>query len=235
MGQYSVSGLKGLDRAVAIMMAVADEPHSLAELCAATELPRATAHRLATALEAHRILARTSDGRWTIGPTLTTLSLGGQDQLLDAAAPVMTDLMGTTGESVQLYQRTGTTRTCIAAQEPATGLRNRVPVGSQLPLTAGSGAKVFCAYISPALSSVILGEAAFSERDLELVRERGWAESVSEREVGLASVSAPVMDTNGSLVAVLSISGVAERLRPSPGKLWGEELTAAAKRLSAAL
>ncbi|PZA19832.1 helix-turn-helix domain-containing protein, partial [Modestobacter versicolor] len=53
-----------LDKAVAILRAVADEPASLAELVVRTELPRATAHRLATALEAHRLLRRTSAGTW---------------------------------------------------------------------------------------------------------------------------------------------------------------------------
>lgn len=71
MGDYSaVSGIKVLDRAVAIMMTAANSPSSLNELCEETGLPRATAHRLATALEAHRILVRTPDGKWTAGPAL---------------------------------------------------------------------------------------------------------------------------------------------------------------------
>ena len=44
-----------------------------------------------------------------------------------------------TGESVQLYRRDGAQRVCVAAAEPASGLRDTVPVGSRLPMTAGSG------------------------------------------------------------------------------------------------
>lgn len=217
------------------MMSVADRPRSLAELCEDTELPRATVHRLATALETHRILARTSDGRWSIGSALATLGAGAKNKLIDAATPVMAGLVNRTGESVQLYQASDSTRTCIAAQEPPSGLQNTVPVGSQMRLTAGSAAKVFLAHASAELRSALLPDAAFSATELELVRAQGWSESVSEREVGLASLSAPVFNSAELFLAVLSISGPAERLGPDPGAKWSADLVVAAKALSQAL
>ena len=236
MGQYSaVSGIKVLDRAVAIMMAVAPHPLSLTELCETTGLPRATAHRLATALETHRILARGDDGRWTTGTALTALGTGGRDQLLDAARPVMSDLVDVTGESVQLYQLTGTSRTCVAAQEPPVGLQNTVPVGSQLALTSGSAAKVFLAFGSPQLRDIILPQVTFNPEELGNVEKQRLSESVAERELGLASLSAPVFTPAGRFIAVLSVSGPAERLRPHPAEKWGRELSAAAERLSASM
>ncbi|MDO5684446.1 MAG: IclR family transcriptional regulator [Propionibacteriaceae bacterium] len=236
MGQYSAeSGIKVLDRAVAILFAVAPDPLSLTDLCAATGLPRATTHRLATALETHRLLARHADGRWTIGPALAALGAGGKDQLIDAATPVMAELVNTTGESVQLYQLDGASRTCVAALEPPSGLQNTVPVGSRLPLTSGSAAKVFLAHGPAQLAEALLADAAFSPAEVTTVAEQGWAESVAEREVGLASLSAPVFSSTGAFVAVLSVSGPSERLRPHPGKKWGADLVAAARRLSEAL
>ncbi|WPF67074.1 MULTISPECIES: IclR family transcriptional regulator [unclassified Corynebacterium] len=235
MGHYDASGIKVLDRAVSIMVTVAHQPRSLTELCEATELPRATAHRLATALEAHRILARTSEGKWTIGPTLTTIGARSKNQLIDAATPTMTALMERTGESVQLYQLTGTSRTCIAALEPSSGLQNTVPIGSRMPLTAGSAAKVFLAYASPDLRDSILPQASFDAAALSEVRERGWADSIGEREVGLSSLSAPISNSAGEFLAVLSLSGVSERLRPSPGELWGAAILDSARHLSQAL
>lgn len=229
------SGIKVLDRAAHILEVVAEEPRTLAELCAATELPRATAHRLASALEVHHMLSRTTGGKWTIGPALTSLSSGIADYLIGAAQPIMTQLMELTGESVQLYRLTGGTRTCVAAQEPLSGLHNTVPVGSRLPLTAGSAAQVFLAYGPNSLSKEVLRDAAFNQRRLSHVRERGWAESVSEREPGLASVSTPVFDANEALIAALSISGPSERLSPSPGAKWAPELVAAARQLSLAI
>ncbi|AQU92624.1 IclR family transcriptional regulator [Corynebacterium pseudotuberculosis] len=232
----ATSGIKVLDRAVTIMLTVAERPLSLTELCEATNLPRATTHRLATALETHNILTRTSDGKWTIGAVLTSLGAGSSTKLIDVATPIMAHLMNVTGESVQLYQLAGATRVCIAAQEPAIGLQNTVPVGTRLPLTAGSAAKVFLAYSSPKLREAMLNaEAQFTAEDLEKARENGWAESISEREVGLASISAPVFDSEGLFIAALSISGPTERLRPAPSTLWARDLVLAAQRLSESL
>ena len=67
MGQPSSgsvsSGIGVVDKSVAILASVAEQPRALADLVEATSLPRATAHRLAVALEAHRLLARDADGR----------------------------------------------------------------------------------------------------------------------------------------------------------------------------
>lgn len=232
----TASGIKVLDRAVQILLTVAEQPVNLAELCETTELPRATAHRLASALETHHLLIRDADGRWTIGPVLSSLSSGTASRLIHAAEPIMNQLVEHTGESVQLYQLAGETRVCIAAQEPAVGLQNTVPVGTKLPLHAGSAAKVFLAYSSPKLRDAVLrNNPKFTEADLDEVRTQGWAESISEREVGLASVSAPVFNHDGLFTAVLSISGPTERLRPTPAQLWADQLTKAAATLSAAL
>lgn len=233
MGQYSaVSGIQVIDRSVVIIDAVAAAPLTLNQLCESTGLPRATTHRLASALEAHRILTRTEDGRWGIGPWLTSFSSPERSRLLEAATHVMDALVLSTGESVQLYQLTGTTRTCVAAAEPPTGLRNTVPVGSQLPLSQGSAAKIFAAFSPAEVRERLLADASWSPEELSRVRAGGVSESVSEREVGLASLSAPVLDGEGELVAVLSISGPAERLKPSPAGVWGAELAAAARELS---
>ena len=229
MRQYNEgSGIKVLDRAVAVVSAVAAGDKSLAELSDATELPRATAHRIATALEVHHVLARTDRGEWSLGPALSGYTGGPSPKLIAAAGPIMRELVATTGESVQLYQLTGTTRTCIAAEEPESGLHNVVPVGSQLPLNAGSAARVFAAYS-------LIDATAFPADELATVTDTGLAESVAEREVGLASVSAPVFESDRRVAAVLSVSGPAERLGPSPAAKWGAALKDATARLSAEL
>jgi len=64
------------------------------------------------------------------------------------------------------------------------------------------------------------------------VRRRGWAQSVSEREVGVASVSAPVRGPSGRVIAAVSISGPVERMSRQPGRLHAASVVAAANRLS---
>ncbi|KAA5832898.1 IclR family transcriptional regulator [Saccharopolyspora hirsuta] len=216
---------------MAVLQAVANEPCGLAELCSRTGLPRATAHRLAVGLEVHRLLRRDSDGRWRPGAALAELAGGAVDPLLEAATTVLPKLRDITGESVQLYRRDGMQRLCIATAEPPSGLRDTVPVGTALPMTAGSGAKVLAAWADPATQRAVLAEAVFGERTLMEVRRRGWAQSVAERESGVASVSAPVKDAQGAVVAAISVSGPIDRMGRRPGARWAADLLAAADAL----
>jgi DNA-binding IclR family transcriptional regulator len=154
------------------------------------------------------------------------------DPLLAASPAVLAQLREVTGESVQLYRRDGNWRVCVAALEPPAGLRDTVPVGARLPMTAGSGAKVLLAYSDTATQQAILPAAKFSERALAEVRRRGWAQSVAEREPGVASVSAPVRDARGTVVAAISVSGPIDRLGRRPGVRWAADLLAAADAIT---
>ncbi|HEY3995135.1 MAG TPA: IclR family transcriptional regulator [Mycobacterium sp.] len=226
------SGIGVLDKAVGVLHTVAESPCGLAELCDRTGLPRATAHRLAAGLEIHRLLARDGDGRWRLGPAVSELAAHVNDPLLTASASVLPRLREITGESVQLYRREGTWRICIAAVEPPAGLRDTVPVGARLPMTAGSGAKVLLAYGDDATRQAVLPVAKFSDRVLAEVRRRGWAQSAGERESGVASVSAPVRDARGAVIAAISVSGPIDRIGRRPGARWAADLLAAADAIT---
>ncbi|HEV7167235.1 MAG TPA: IclR family transcriptional regulator C-terminal domain-containing protein, partial [Micrococcaceae bacterium] len=67
------------------------------------------------------------------------------------------------------------------------------------------------------------------------VRRRGWGQSLGEREMGVASVSAPVRGPSGRVIAAVSISGPIERLTRQPGRLHAEVVCNAARTLSEAL
>jgi len=102
-----------------------------------------------------------------------------------------------------------------------------VPLGAVFPLTAGSGAKVLLAWAPDAARFDV------DARSLAAVRTKGWAESVAEREAGVASVSAPVRDREGRVIAAVSVSGPIERLGRRPGRRLAEAVVAAAHELSA--
>jgi DNA-binding IclR family transcriptional regulator len=230
-----VSGIGVVDKSVAILESVAEGPQTLTEVVAATGLPRATAHRLAVALAAHRLLARDPAGRFLLGDRLGELAARAPDPLLAAAGPVLAWVRDQCGESAQLYRRDGTERVCVAVAERSFGLRTTVPVGARLPLTAGSGAQVLCAWADPASLNHLVDGAAFSARLLSAVRRRGWAQSVAQREPGVASVSAPVFGPGAALLAAISISGPVERLGRNPGQRLASVVTAGARRISAEL
>jgi len=233
-GREISSGIGVVDKTVTILAAVAEAPRTLAELIEVTGLPRATAHRLAVALEVHRLASRDLEGRFVLGPRVGELAASLPDPVITAAGPVLTWIRDECGESAQLYRRDGNERVCVAAAERTHGLRTTVPLGSRLPLTAGSGAQVICAWSDPASLAEILRSSAFTAKSLAEVRRRGWAQSIAEREAGVASVSAPVL-AGGELVGAISISGTIERLGRTPGDRFAPVLIAGARRLTASL
>jgi DNA-binding IclR family transcriptional regulator len=175
-------------------------------------------------------------GRFVLGPRLSELaSAAGEDRLLAAAAPVLAYLRDVTGESAQLYRRQGDFRVCVSAAERMSGLRDTVPVGSALPMTAGSGAQILLAWEEPDRLHRGLQGAKFTATTLAGVRRRGWAQSVAEREPGVASVSAPVRGPSNRVVAAVSVSGPIERLSRAPGRLFAPAVLAAGERLTEAL
>jgi len=208
----SVSGVGVLDKAVTILDALEERPLALAALVEATGIPRPTAHRLATALEDHGLVRRDREGRFTLGLRLVALghAAAGDLPITEAARPALEALREATGESVQLYVRDGDRRVCALSLESPHGLRTIVPLGAVLPLDRGSAGKV------------LRGEWT----------KQGWAESVGEREAGVASVSAPVLDAAGEVLAAVSVSGPIERVTRAPGRRYGDAVVAAATGVS---
>jgi DNA-binding IclR family transcriptional regulator len=230
------SGVGVLDKAAIVLGALEAGPASLASLVAATGLARPTAHRLATALEHHRLVARDLQGRFVLGPRLRELATAaGEDRLLEAANPVLARLRDITGESAQLYRRQGDMRICVAAAERLSGLRDTVPVGSTLTMKAGSSAQILMAWEEPERLHRGLQGARFTATALSGVRRRGWAQSIGEREPGVASVSAPVRGPSNRVVAAVSVSGPIERLTRHPGRMHAQAVIDSAARLTDAL
>ncbi|MGI8664346.1 MAG: IclR family transcriptional regulator [Acidimicrobiales bacterium] len=204
--EHTLSGVGVLDKAVRVLGALTNGPRTLGELQRATGLPRATAHRLAVALEAHDLARRDADGRFALGLGLTALGRAALDSfpLGEVARPALEWLRAETQESVQLYVRDGDRRVCVESLESPHGLRTIVAVGAALPLGLGSAGKV----LRGAGGDVV--------------------ESVGEREAGVASVSAPVRASGGEILAAVSVSGPIERTTKRPSLRYGEAVRRAA-------
>lgn len=230
------SGVGVLDKAAIVLAALEAGPCTLAQLVAHTELARPTAHRLAVALEHHRLVTRDLQGRFVLGPRLSELaSAAGEDRLLAAAGPVLGALRDHTSESAQLFRRQGDHRICVAAADRPVGLRDSIPVGSTVSMHAGSAAQVLLAWEEPDRLHRGLQGARFTATMLSGVRRRGWSQSVGEREPGVASVSAPVRSPSGRVIAAVSISGPIERVSRQPGRLHAATVVAGANKLTEVL
>jgi len=72
-------------------------------------------------------------------------------------------------------------------------------------------------------------------REIEQVREQGWAQAVKERESDLNAIAAPVYGPNGRLAAILGVQGPAGRFGRKKREAALPLLLESAGALSAAL
>jgi DNA-binding IclR family transcriptional regulator len=254
-----------LDRIVDVIDAVERGARSYTDIVAATGMTKATAHRLVRALEQHGLLLHLGGVGYTLGPRLLALAVSATRDLplRDLARPALERLARVTGESAQLYVRDGARRVCVDAVHSESELRTIVAVGASLPLTKGSAGRVFLAYARPTDVERLLEQApppwaapsgsppsaetptrsadhdavdpVRLARILSTVRRRGWADSVGEREPGVASVSAPIFGPAGDVLAVISVSGPASRIGQLRGKHYAPAVTVAAREVEATL
>jgi DNA-binding IclR family transcriptional regulator len=220
---------QSVQRATAILRAAAERPtgDTASGLARSTGLPISTALRLIHTLESEGFLTRQGNGRYVIGLVLARLGHdAGHGDLLDATARAALDRVAAeTRETVTLSVVRGREALDVVLQIDTPHLIQAVNwVGRRYPLHASSSGKVLLAAFEPARLERFLEaplerptEATITDphllrREIELVTERGYAEIVDELEDGLASVSVPIVEREGRLVATLNVTGPSFRL-----------------------
>jgi DNA-binding IclR family transcriptional regulator len=167
----------------------------------------------------------------------------GREDLVELAQPSMRRLSEESGETANLIVARPAGTEAIAQLDGRHLLGATNWLGRQLPLHATAAGKVFLAFGDAALPDGALaahGPATIVDRDrlareLETVREEGYATIVDELEDGLSAVAAPVRDRDGAVIAALSVSGATLRLPPARLRLLGRVALEQARALSARL
>lgn len=240
-----------LDKVMAVLRCFPDgstsiEPRALA---ARLGMPPATAYRLTKAMAEHGLLEAEGTG-YRLGVTLLHLGARVADglEVRQVAHPHLEWLRDQTQENAELHLRHGSSRVPVEVLHSRLNLRPVGQVGVPFPLHVGASAKVLLAWLEPDESEA-LARASLSAYDgqheldvdqmrrrLADVRARGWAFTDGEREVGVASVAAPVRDRFGAVVAALVLAGPSSRLSLPEARETGARLTTeAAGRISRAL
>jgi DNA-binding IclR family transcriptional regulator len=167
--------------------------------------------------------------------------------LVRIARPVLEELADRTRETVNLGVLSGDVVVYI---DQVTGTRSIVAVswvGRRTPLHATSNGKVLLAGQDPQELERLLApplerstpSTIIDPRRLRLqldeIRARGYATTMEELEEGLNAVAAPIRRADGRVVAALSVSGPAFRMRPVDlprlGHLTAEAAAAVSRRL----
>ncbi len=180
----------------------APQPPSIGELSARAGLPKSTTSRLVGALEREGLVQRLgARGRLRPGPVLLRYaSRDGSQGLVELALPSLRLLADESGETINLAVPGPNGVEHLAQEDTAHLVGVTDWVGRRVPFELAANGKCFLAFGG--------GEVA----DGELIRSRGYATSVDELEVGLSALAAPVLGTDGAVVAALSISGPTSRL-----------------------
>ena len=141
------------------------------------------------------------------------------NQVTRGARKYMEQVAAETKETVHLNILEDGHRICIDSLESPMPLRAGMPLGHRSPLHAGASAKCLLAFSSrdfietylksgplTRLTENTLVDVPPMEAELSQIRSQGYAQSLGERTTGLGSLSAPVMNHQGKIIASLSLA-----------------------------
>lgn len=199
-----------------------EQPASLLDIAAATDLSKTKAYRVLRSLQEDGYVDHAGRDGYRIGSRSIALAslIGLRPALLQRARPILTQLAGRVSETVTLHLRSGAYRVLVlGAEPPGSVLHRRVMVGERAPLTSGCSGTSILAFLSDGeADEIIRTHEKLSQRKnltalIARIRGDGYATSFSSNHVGLNGISAPLLDpeTNVPLGSV-AIAGPEERL-----------------------
>ncbi|HWM57191.1 MAG TPA: IclR family transcriptional regulator [Pseudonocardia sp.] len=220
----------------------------VSELARRLDLGKSNVHRLLTTLVAEGLVEQDRrSGGYRLGIVMFELGEAVRVHLhLHAAAgPVLAHLREQTGESSQVGVLDGDEVVYVDRLESAYSLRLFTETGRRVPAHCTSSGKVLLghrpepeleAYLSrgplPRLTPHTITEPAALRAELATVRARGWAEAINERELGVASLAAPIRDLHGDVVAAVSIGAPLSRFGAAPRRRVARALVEAGEAVS---
>lgn len=222
---HSGGGTQALDRATDLVAAVvdADEPISFGELQESSGLAKSTTSRLLSALERGGLLERDAADTGYVAGRLFWLYAARHDpweETIRLARPAMEQIGEETQETVHLSVCRGDLVTQVAQVDSQYLLGTRDWTQVEVPAHCSALGKVFYAWgVLPLpeeplerFTDATITDPERLRREGARIRERGWAVTDDELEVGLLGVAVPVRGTRGDVVAALGVSGPTPRL-----------------------
>ncbi len=243
------TSIQVIERMMSLLDALAlqPDPVSLKELAQVTGLHPSTAHRILNDMVLKRMVDRSEPGLYRLGMRLLELGniVKSRLNVREAALDFMRALHRRTHQTINLSVRQSDEIVYIdRAFSERSGMQVVRAIGGRAPLHLTSTGKLFLSVDDPkavrayATRTGLAGhnknsitDIAKLERDLSLVRSRGYARDNEELELGVRCMAAGIRDDGGRLIAGLSISAPADRLQD----VWLEDLVATANQISVVL
>jgi len=223
------------------------EPLGLKQVAQYTGLHPSTAHRILAAMAADRLVDRIEPGSYRLGMRLLELGtlVKSRISVRELALPVMRELHAQTGETVNLSVRHDDEIVYVERTSAGrSAMRIVHAIGARAALHITAAGKLFLLEdgfarlrdyakrtgLAPHTRNT-LGSIGLLERDLERTQRQGYATDNEEAEIGVRCVAAGIRNDTGALIAGLSLSTPADRMKPQ----WGPLVKEAADRISGAI
>jgi IclR family KDG regulon transcriptional repressor len=242
--------VRAVERAVQILSSFDGEhaERGVSEIAQATGLHKATTHRIAMTLLNCGFLERTADGeRLRLGLGVVELGLGALRDVdfRRAAFPYMQQLAERFQETCDLgiFDRGQVLYLEVVHSEHSLTVAARV--GRHLPAHCTASGRVLLAFLPPEVVEPILSASlpvctaktitspARLREELEATRQRGYGLDDEEFEIGIRAISAPIRDSDGNVIAAMSMLGPSNRLTPERIPEMAEALMETADAVSA--
>lgn len=221
------------------------------EIARLVRMHKSTVSRLCATLENAGYLERdASTNRFRLGARIYRLAgvVSAASDIRVVARPVMLELVESSRETATLGVREGSDIVTIEVVDGLNHMRMATRVGMRTQIHASAVAKAILAWATPrdvdamvanwpmtALTPNTITDAGTLKERLAEVRERGYAVDMEELEVGLRCVAAPIRDSDGRVLAGLSISGPRHSMTPEAMHRFGALVRSAADAISARL
>lgn len=248
--RFAIPGAQALSKGLSLLTLIAEAPHPLpfGELSRYSGLPKSTLHRILQTLIDYR-LVRVDDASQTyrLGTRLFEMAhrVWSDFDLRSAAEPELLRLRELAHETTQLGVLDGKEVLVIDQRDHVQAMRLANSVGLRVPAIATSMGKAIMAHRPPDelqryLSSTTLKPLTPNsilaqhdvQRELDLIKARGYAVAVEEFSLGISGVAAPILDHRGESIGAVSISGPSFRLPVERLHALGRDVIEAARRIS---
>ena len=245
----SKNSIQVIERMTRLLDALANSPTpaSLKHLAQSAALHPSTAHRILTAMVNDRMVERAEQGSYRLGMRLIELGNLAKSRVSvrEHALPFMRELHAATGEAVNLSVRREDEIVYIERTSSGRSMMRVVNViGGRAPLHITAVGKLFLLEESaaglreyarrtrlPGHTRNSLTSLSALEKDLGKMRRQGYAVDHEEAELGVRCIGAGIRDDDGALVAGLSVSAPAERMKAS----WSHLVKETAEKISCSI
>jgi DNA-binding IclR family transcriptional regulator len=246
-----LSRVQSIERAFAVLSALADGPIGVTEVARRVGVPKSTAARLLTALWHEGAVEQEAGGtRYRLGPRIADLAARHVPtrDLVAIARDHLAELATAVGEVAGLSVPDGRVMHFVHQVGTAHEVQVRDWTGSRVPMHAVPSGQVILAGLPPdaldrflatpleSYTPVTITDSAALRSRLATVRHDGHAWVRDEFSEGLVSVAAPVTAPDGGIIAAVHVNGPSYRF-PASGmrERVTERVVRAAARISADL